>query len=110
MKTEDIVLTNIDGEEVHFTIQRIPALDAFDIIGTINANHDLLTVEYVKKLLKYVKAKRSDGSYVALDNSIVINQYASDFTMIQKLCTAIVSFNLPRTSVLTPQEELQKKS
>ena len=98
IKPKQIKCKTIDGEELEYTISRIPAVYAREIItqypssampkvGDYKVNQDLMV-----KLLGYVSVNK-DGHDIKLGNIDLINNHVPDFDVLAKIEYEMLNYN-----------------
>jgi hypothetical protein len=107
IKPKEITVKSIDGEDKQFRISRVPATQGREIftqymptampkIGNYKSNEDLM-----KKLMLYVDVKTTDGSWVRLENEVILDSHITDWEMLVKIELEMVKYN---TNFFNPEK------
>lgn len=107
IKPEEVTIKSIDDGEKIFRISRVPATQGREIftqymptampkIGDYKSNEKLM-----KMLMCFVDVKAADGSWVRLDNEVILNSHVTDWEMLVKLELEMVKYN---TNFFSPEK------
>lgn len=107
IKPIEVTVKSIDGEDKVFRISRVPASHGREIftqyiptaapkIGDYKSNEKLM-----KMLMSFVDAKAPDGSWIRLNNDVVLNAHVTDWEMLVKVELEMVKYN---TNFFSPEK------
>ena len=98
LKSKIVTIADLDGVEKQFKIHRVPAvlgreiftqypITAIPKVGNYEANENLML-----QLIQYAQVE-SEGSWVALENRVLIDSHISCWEMLIKLEKELVQYN-----------------
>jgi len=107
IKPLEIAIDSIDGDKQTFRISRVPATEGREVftqymptampkIGDYKSNEKLMY-----KMISYVDVKTTDGSWIRLSNSVLVNSHITDWEMLVKLELEMVKYN---TNFFSPEK------
>lgn len=107
IKPKEVTIQSIDDGEKTFRISRVPATRGREIftqymptampkIGDYKANEKLM-----KMLMCFVDVKTADGSWIRLDNEVILNSHVTDWEMLVKIELEMVRYN---TNFFSPEK------
>ena len=107
IKPLEVTIKSIDDGEKEFRISRVPATRGREIftqymptampkIGDYKSNEKLM-----KMLMSYVDVKAPDGSWIRLDNDVILNAHVEDWEMLVKIELEMVKYN---TNFFSPEK------
>ena len=107
IKPEEITIKSIDGDKKEFRISRVPATQGREIftqymptampkIGDYKSNEKLMNM-----LMCFVDVKAADGSWIRLDNEVILNAHVTDWEMLVKIELEMVKYN---TNFFSPEK------
>lgn len=99
IKPTEVTIKSIDDGEKVFRISRVPATQGREIftqymptampkIGDYKSNEKLM-----KMLMCFVDVKAADGSWIRLDNEVILNSHVTDWEMLVKIELEMVKYN-----------------
>lgn len=99
IKPKDITITSMDGDNLNYTISRIPASHAREIV----ANYPVSAVPKIGdykvneammlKMLAYVSVVNDAGNAIALVNRTLIDNHVPDWETLAKIEMAMIEYN-----------------
>ena len=107
IKPLEVTIKSIDDGEKEFRISRVPATQGREIftqymptampkIGDYKSNEKLM-----KMLMCFVDVKAADGSWIRLDNEVILNSHVTDWEMLVKIELEMVKYN---TNFFSPEK------
>lgn len=107
IKPTEVTIKSIDDGEKEFRISRVPATQGREIftqymptampkIGDYKSNEKLM-----KMLMCFVDVKAADGSWIRLNNEVVLNSHVTDWEMLVKIELEMVKYN---TNFFSPEK------
>ena len=107
IKPFEVTIKSIDGESKEFRISRVPASQGREIftqymptampkIGDYKSNEKLM-----KMLISFVEVKTTDGSWIRLNNDVLLNAHITDWEMLVKVELEMVKYN---TNFFSPEK------
>lgn len=99
LKPIKIKITDIDNIEREYTISRIPAIEAREIItqyptsAAPKIGNYKLNEELMFKLLSYVEVELTPGVFQALNSRALIDNHVPDYETLMKLEKEMVVYN-----------------